>query len=99
MTVTEKLIPQALNPWDLLIKVMVPVSIAYFSWSMVTVLQMDKRVSVIESNRYTHAMALEFERETTRRFHVLSEAQITNTADLKHIRETLMRIERELQKP
>lgn len=54
--------------WDLVLKTMVALSITFFGWSIKSTIDLDKRLSVIESNRYTPADALEFERSWNQRW-------------------------------
>lgn len=84
--------------WDLALKILVPVSIAYFGWCTLTVIQIEKRVAVIEASRYTPADALAFERSTNERFLHLTALIQENSSDLATIKEILSRIEDELKR-
>lgn len=90
-------VPSEQRVWDLVLKILVPVSIAYFGWCTVTVFQIEKRVAVIEASRYTPADALTFERSTNERFLALTALIQQNSSDLATIREILTRIEEQLR--
>lgn len=61
-------VPSNQRVWDWILKALVPISIAYFGWSITTVVDLDQRLKVIESNRYTPADALEYERQQSARW-------------------------------
>lgn len=79
--------------WDVVLKVLVPISIAYFGWCTLTIFQLEKRIAVIESNRYTPADALDFERSTNERFLEITTLLQNNTSDLIEIRQIVKSIE------
>lgn len=58
--------------WGWVLKALVPLSFSFFAWSVTQHFAADKRITVIESNRYTPNDALNFERSMNRRFEELN---------------------------
>lgn len=75
--------------WEWVLKIMVPVSLTYFGWSINSAIDMDKRLTVIESNRYTPADALAYERDQAKRWLMIEQRLTHMEAALSAILEEL----------
>ena len=75
--------------WEWILRIMVPISIAYFGWTTSQIFEVEKRLSIIENNRYTPKDALQFERAMNARFDVVG-TRLTTSERLLETNNSLM---------